>query len=176
MPVSRLPALLDGLAKLTAKHRVANVNFGHGGNGNIHVNLLVDPGRGDELERAEAASKRSSIWWWRWAARSRASTVSAAEARVDWEGLDATTIGLMRNIKQVFDPADILNPGKLFPDQPGPPDRARLEFQVHARRTARDRFQAGALRSGEVPDLQCNGAIAGRFGFTIASPTPFAFR
>ena len=54
VPVSRLPELLQGLSELSAKYRVANANFGHAGNGNIHVNLLVNPDDAEEMQRAEA--------------------------------------------------------------------------------------------------------------------------
>ena len=43
-----------GPGRISAKYRVANANFGHAGNGNIHVNLLVDPDDRDEMQRAEA--------------------------------------------------------------------------------------------------------------------------
>ena len=51
--VSALPEFLDGLAQLSNKYTITNVNFGHAGNGNIHVNLLVNPDMGEEMERAE---------------------------------------------------------------------------------------------------------------------------
>jgi D-lactate dehydrogenase len=116
VPVSRLPALLEGLARLTAKHQVANVNFGHGGNGNIHVNLLVDPGRGDELKRAEACLEEVfDLVVSLGGTLSGEHGVGSEKRAFIGKELDATTIGLMRKVKQVFDPADILNPGKLFP-------------------------------------------------------------
>ena len=53
VPVTRIPELLSGIAELSGKHQVANVNYGHAGNGNIRVNLLVDPDKRDDLRRAE---------------------------------------------------------------------------------------------------------------------------
>lgn len=47
VPVSHLPALLTGLEKLAAQYQISNVNFGHAGNGNIHVSLLVNPDNAD---------------------------------------------------------------------------------------------------------------------------------
>ena len=43
VPVSQIPALIGGLEALSRRYGVPIVNFGHAGNGNIHVNLLVDP-------------------------------------------------------------------------------------------------------------------------------------
>lgn len=116
VPVSRLPAFLDGLAGLAAKHRVANVNFGHGGNGNIHVNLLVDPGRGDELRRAEACLEEVfDLVVALGGTLSGEHGVGSEKRAFIGKELDAATIALMRKVKQVFDPANVLNPGKLFP-------------------------------------------------------------
>ncbi|MBL8539185.1 MAG: FAD-binding protein [Betaproteobacteria bacterium] len=116
VPVSRLPAFLDGLARLSAKHRVANVNFGHGGNGNIHVNLLVDPGRGDELRRAEACLEEVfDLVVALGGTLSGEHGVGSEKRAFIGKELDAPTIALMRKVKQVFDPANVLNPGKLFP-------------------------------------------------------------
>jgi hypothetical protein len=42
VPVSRIPELIDGLEKLSREFGIPIVNFGHAGNGNIHVNLLYD--------------------------------------------------------------------------------------------------------------------------------------
>ena len=42
VPVGKIPALLEGLQALSEKHGIPIVNFGHAGNGNIHVNLLYD--------------------------------------------------------------------------------------------------------------------------------------
>lgn len=43
VPVSNIPTLIHGLEKLSNKYDIPIVNFGHAGNGNIHVNLLFDP-------------------------------------------------------------------------------------------------------------------------------------
>jgi D-lactate dehydrogenase len=116
VPVSRLPELLDGLARLSTKHRVPNVNFGHAGNGNIHVNLLVDPGRGDELKRAEACLEEVfDLVVALGGTLSGEHGVGSEKRAFIAKELDAATIGLMKQVKRVFDPNDILNPGKLFP-------------------------------------------------------------
>jgi D-lactate dehydrogenase len=116
VPVSRLPELLDGLARLSAKHRVPNVNFGHAGNGNIHVNLLVDPGRGDELKRAEAClGEVFDLVIALDGTLSGEHGVGSEKRAFVGKELDAATMDLMKQVKRVFDPNDILNPGKLFP-------------------------------------------------------------
>ena len=43
VPVSNIPVLIRGLEQLSNKFEIPIVNFGHAGNGNIHVNLLFNP-------------------------------------------------------------------------------------------------------------------------------------
>src|SRR6185503_15428988 len=54
VPVSRLPELITGLRALSAKHGIRIVNFGHAGNGNIHVNLLGDAQDARQFEAMQA--------------------------------------------------------------------------------------------------------------------------
>jgi len=53
VPVSRIAELVTGLDQLAQKHEITIINFGHAGNGNIHVNLLIDPAERQQLLRAE---------------------------------------------------------------------------------------------------------------------------
>ena len=118
VPVSRMAELIEGLKHLSQHHRIPIVNFGHAGNGNIHVNLLVNQSDNHEMERAEQCL--SDVF----------SLVLELEGTLSGEhgiGLEKknfinleipeTTLNVMKNIKQVFDPKGILNPGKMFPDQ-----------------------------------------------------------
>ena len=116
VPVSRLPELIDGLRALSKKHRIRIVNFGHAGNGNIHVNLLGDTGdpqQREALQRCLEEAFRLVL--------SLEGTISGEhgvgiEKRdyVGWE-IAADTLATMREIKGVFDPKGILNPGKCLP-------------------------------------------------------------
>jgi D-lactate dehydrogenase len=116
VPVSRLPELLAGLEALSSRHRVANVNFGHAGNGNIHVNLLVNPDDPEELKRAEACLDEVFTLVLRLDGTLSGEHGVGTEKRafVPRE-IDAPTLALMKDLKRVFDPDNILNPGKLFP-------------------------------------------------------------
>jgi D-lactate dehydrogenase (quinone) len=117
VPVSRLPELLQGLGELSQRYQVANANFGHAGNGNIHVNLLVNPDNSDELKRAEACLDKvfNLVLKLNGTLSGEHGVGSEKRAFVPRE-IDPITIALMRDIKRVFDPSDILNPGKLFPE------------------------------------------------------------
>lgn len=117
VPVSNIPALLEGLEHLSEQHGIPIVNFGHAGNGNIHVNLLVDPDKNDQLQEAEICLGHVFDL-----VLSLDGTLSGEhgvglEKRnfIDRE-IDPVTLGLMKKIKQQFDPKNILNPGKTLPE------------------------------------------------------------
>ncbi len=116
VPVSRLPELLGGIEKLAAQYRVANVNFGHAGNGNIHVNLLVDPDDAEQMQRAgQCLDDVFSLVLGLDGTLSGEHGVGMAKRPFVDREIDPVTLDFMRSIKKTFDPADILNPGKLFP-------------------------------------------------------------
>jgi D-lactate dehydrogenase len=116
VPVSRLPELLDGLGQLSAEYGLSNVNFGHAGNGNIHVNLLVDPENLQEMGRAEIClGKIFDLVLAMNGTLSGEHGVGREKRPFVSREIDPVTLGLMREIKSVFDPKGLLNPGKLFP-------------------------------------------------------------
>jgi D-lactate dehydrogenase len=117
VPVSRMPELVDQLAILSTKHAVQIVNFGHAGNGNLHVNLLYDPDAPDQKQRTEACLKDVFA-----TVLDMDGTISGEHGiglvKRDWvaKELDQTSLNLMHAIKKQFDPDGILNPGKTLPD------------------------------------------------------------
>jgi D-lactate dehydrogenase len=94
------------------------VNFGHAGNGNIHVNLLVDPDDPEQSARAEPCLREVFAL-----VLELGGTLSGehgiGRVKKDYVGLEIETgtLDLMRRVKQQFDPRGILNPGKFFPDE-----------------------------------------------------------
>jgi D-lactate dehydrogenase len=116
VPVSRLPELIAGLRALAAKHGIRIVNFGHAGNGNIHVNLL-----GDAQDAQQFAAMQRCLEEVFRLVLALEGTLSGEhgvgmEKRdfVGWE-VAADTLDVMRELKKVFDPKGILNPGKCLP-------------------------------------------------------------
>jgi len=116
VPVSRLGTFIQELTKLSQEFRIPIVNFGHAGNGNIHVNLLVHPE--DPKEMARAARCLDAMF----------SLVLELEGTLSGEHgvglekrdfiereLDPEALRLMRGIKDLFDPRGILNPNKGLP-------------------------------------------------------------
>ncbi len=116
VPRSRIPDMLGFLRGLSEETGVMIINFGHAGDGNIHVNLMVDRNNKTEYEKASdlvARIFRKTIEW--------GGTISGEHGvgltKADYIGMEipAAEMELMKRIKAVFDPKNILNPGKIFP-------------------------------------------------------------
>jgi glycolate oxidase len=116
VPKGRIPELFALVARLRQEFRLRIPCFGHAGDGNIHVNIMVNPNDDAEITRAHEAE------------RALFTGVVALEGSISGEHgigfakapfvpleLSPETIALMKRVKQAFDPAGILNPGKIFP-------------------------------------------------------------
>jgi D-lactate dehydrogenase (quinone) len=112
VPVSRIPELTDGLARLAEHHRVRIVSFGHAGNGNLHVNVL---GEDADLQRMEAcvAEVFRLVLALQGTLSGEHGIGRSKRAFVPLE-IGPETLALMQRVKAVFDPDGILNPGKML--------------------------------------------------------------
>lgn len=119
VPVSQIPALISGLDQLSQTFGITIINFGHAGNGNIHVNLLVDPDDPQEMHRAELCLDQlfDLVINLRGTLSGEHGIGLEKKPFIDKE-LSPEMIALMQAIKHTFDPNNILNPGKMFPDPP----------------------------------------------------------
>jgi FAD/FMN-containing dehydrogenase len=116
VPRGRVPELFDVIAQLKSRHRIAIASFGHAGDGNIHVNFMIEPGNAEARARATAAERElfeavvrleGSI--------SGEHGIGFAKAKYLPIELSPDVIELMKRTKAAFDPNGILNPGKIFP-------------------------------------------------------------
>lgn len=116
VPIPKIPALLEGFKKIAESHALLWAAYGHGGDGNIHANLLMDPTDADEIARAKHA--RSELFQ---LAVSLGGTISGEHgvgyAKKEFIRLELSddSIAVQLAIKKALDPNNILNPGKIFP-------------------------------------------------------------
>ncbi len=111
IPVSKIPEFLEFLKTISEKYTIKIVSFGHAGNGNLHVNLLAP--RSEESQEALGGIFHKVI--------ELRGTLSGEHGigleKMDYINLaiDPVSLDIMKNIKKIFDPKAILNPGKIFP-------------------------------------------------------------
>jgi glycolate oxidase len=126
VPRSLLPELMDMLASLSRKYQLPVPAFGHAGDGNIHVNVMLDKSSEVEIERAHALVGdlfKAVIQMGGTITGEHGIGITKAPY-LPWEISD-DGLALMARIKKAFDPQGILNPGKIFVqndnrlDQPG---------------------------------------------------------
>lgn len=117
VPKGRIPQLFGLIERLRSDFRLRIPCFGHAGDGNIHVNIMVNPSDGEELRRAHEAEHvlfegvvalEGSI--------SGEHGIGFAKANFLPIELSEDEIALMKRVKRAFDPEGILNPGKIFPE------------------------------------------------------------
>jgi glycolate oxidase len=114
VPKGLIPDLFALIAQLARTHGVQIPSFGHAGDGNIHVNIMVEDV--DEARaRARAAEHELFV-----------GVISMGGALTGEHGIGLTKapflglqfsdeeIALMKRVKSAFDPHGILNPGKIF--------------------------------------------------------------
>ncbi|MCW3026597.1 MAG: FAD-binding protein [Solirubrobacterales bacterium] len=111
-PRERLQEGLERFDEIAARHGLRSCAWGHAGEGNVHATVLVDPDVEAELDAAERVSEEL----YELTAALRGSV--AGEHGVGWikRGLlpsqwGVRAVELHEEIKRVFDPKGLLNPG-----------------------------------------------------------------
>lgn len=118
VPRYMLPELLSGIKRIGAKHGFKSVCYGHAGDGNLHVNIIKGDMTDDNWQTQVPVGIREIF----------ELTVSLKGTLSGEHGIgfvqknfmdiafSRSHLELMESIKRVFDPNNILNPGKIFPD------------------------------------------------------------
>ncbi|MGC8467437.1 MAG: FAD-binding oxidoreductase [Acidithiobacillus sp.] len=116
VPVTQLAALLEAIEDIAQHQNLQIVSFGHAGNGNLHVNFLVDPSDAELMARAREGLRRLFR-----KVLALGGTLSGehgiGSVKRDFVALELSpeSLTLQKGIRRLFDPDGILNPGKLFP-------------------------------------------------------------
>ena len=115
VPRRRVPDYLDAMGRLAVECGLPVVCFGHVGDGNIHVNVMLDSSDPDQVERSEIAKSRVFEL-----AVEMGGTISGEhgvgimKSQFIGLALPPAAVAAMKVIKRALDPNGIMNPGKIF--------------------------------------------------------------
>lgn len=118
VPRSKIPDMFRRLKEIREKYQVDLVVFGHAGDGNLHPNIIADQRDEEEMKRVEMAVEEIFK-----AALELGGTLSGEHGigtmKAPFMKLELGDVGLemMKRIKESWDPKNILNPGKIFPEK-----------------------------------------------------------
>ena len=117
VPRTKLPATLKKVMELAAQHQLRVGNVFHAGDGNLHPLILFDVRDPEELKRVNALGSAILTL-----CVEMGGTISGEHGigveKLKEMGLifGAADIDLMRSLKRAFDPAGLMNPGKVLPE------------------------------------------------------------
>jgi len=118
-PLERLLEGLERFERISSAHALRSCAWGHGGDGNVHATVLVDPANETELDAAEAVGEEL------FALVVELGGSVAGEHGVGWlkrgrleSQWDRRALELHEQIKHAFDPKGLLNPGKKLARYP----------------------------------------------------------
>jgi glycolate oxidase len=117
VPRAELPALLKAVKDIGKKYNFHSVCYGHAGDGNLHINII----KGSLTNEEWNGSLKDGIREIFVLVKKLGGTLSGEHGigLVQKEYMDIvfdkTQLRLMKEIKKLFDPNNILNPGKIFP-------------------------------------------------------------
>ena len=115
VPRSKIPELVAHAEELSRRFDLPIFTFGHAGDGNIHVNIMLDKANEDEAQRGQQAKEalfqevlklQGSL--------SGEHGIGLTKAPFLGLELSETSLDIQKQLKKLFDPQGILNPGKIF--------------------------------------------------------------
>jgi glycolate oxidase len=117
VPPSSIPEMLRRVEAIGVRHRLETATFGHAGDGNLHINVLTHEDHNDPAVAARIHDALGEVFR---ATLDLGGTLSGehgigiAKARyMAWEQ-SAEVIDWQKRLKRLWDPAGLLNPGKIF--------------------------------------------------------------
>ena len=116
VPRAELPALIRGVKELGRQYDFKAVCYGHAGDGNLHIRIKK-PGSIYSLDNPDVIPALNALFQ---LVKSLGGTISGEHGigliQKGFMGIvfDDTSLALMKGIKKIFDPNNILNRGKIF--------------------------------------------------------------
>jgi glycolate oxidase len=115
VPRSRLPDLVTSIEALASRYALKIYTFGHIGDGNLHVNIMTDARNREEIERVYAcADSLFEVTLSLGGTTSGEHGIGIAKSKYLPDERGPVGMEALRKVKRVFDPAGILNPGKII--------------------------------------------------------------
>lgn len=141
VPRSQIPEMVRNLKQIAQKYAVDLVIFGHIGDGNLHPNIMCDERNEEEMGRVwQAVAEIFDVTLKLGGTLTGEHGVGYMKAPfMTWEHGE-NGVHTMSLVKKALDPSNILNPGKIFPDQspPWPVSLERWEHQLSLQSGGRD--------------------------------------
>jgi len=114
VPISKLPEMLIGIKAISKRYNVPIATMGHLGDGNLHPNVLYDGIDPDEIARVrKATADLFKLGLELGGTLTGEHGIGLAKAEFMPLEHDEVAMEVMRSIKRLFDPNNILNPGKM---------------------------------------------------------------
>jgi glycolate oxidase len=116
VPRAELPALLRGVKEIGKRHGFRSVCYGHAGDGNLHVNIIKDDMSDEDWNTKVPAGIREifNLCVQLKGTISGEHGIGYVQRSYIDIAFSKAEIDLQKGIKKVFDPNNILNPGKIF--------------------------------------------------------------
>jgi len=115
VPRSAIPALIRALEEMGKKYGIPILSFGHAGDGNFHVSMMIQDTKEDRQKAEEAVEALFAETIRLGGTLSGEHGIGLSKAPYLGMELSGQVMLTMKKIKQLFDPNNILNPGKIFP-------------------------------------------------------------
>ena len=118
VPRSRIPDLIRELESLSAATGLPILSFGHAGDGNMHVNIMTDKSDGENYSKAQKAVEEVfRITLSLGGTLSGEHGIGLCKAKYIKSEIGVKGVELIRAVKRLFDPNNILNPGKILSEE-----------------------------------------------------------
>lgn len=116
VPLAAIPEVISRLESLSQEIDLPIVCFGHAGDGNIHVNVMLDKNDPSQAIRGhQAIDKIFAITLELGGTLSGEHGIGNTKSAYFNKEWTPATIATMQALKKAFDPGNRLNPGKIFP-------------------------------------------------------------